>query len=187
LFDNQIYAYGKGASATTVSAPQSGASVGSVVTITGTVIDNTPSGKDKGTPAIGDASMDAWMEHLYHQRPIPSNATGVPVSLDTIDPNGNLVHIGDVTSDMNGNYGLPYTPQIPGTYQIIATFHGSKAYGSSSDTTYLAVGEAAPTASPYPIVNIPSTEMYTIGVGIAVIIAIAIGFAVTILTLRKRP
>ena len=48
----------------------------------------------------------AWMEYLYENQAKPTNATGVPVSLSAIDPNGNLVTIGTTTSDINGNYGL---------------------------------------------------------------------------------
>ncbi len=44
----------------------------------------------------------AWMEYVYMQNPKPSDATGVPVSIDAIDPNGNLVHLGDATSDASG-------------------------------------------------------------------------------------
>ena len=44
------------------------------------------------------------MEYLYEQQGMPTNATGVEVSLDTIDPNGNLVHIGTVISDSNGMF-----------------------------------------------------------------------------------
>ena len=87
---------------------------------------------------------------------------------------------------MNGNYGFKYTPNVPGTYQIIATFAGSNAYGPSSSTTYLAVGEAAPTASPYPEIELPPTEMYIVGGVVAIIIAIAVG-ALIMLMLRKRP
>jgi hypothetical protein len=98
-----------------------------------------------------------------------------------------FVHIGDVTSDMHGNYGLSYTPQVPGTYQIIATFQGTKSYGPSSDTTYLTIGEAVATASPYPQVNLPPTEMYIVGVGVAIIIAIAIVGFLILIAVRKRP
>ena len=87
-----------------------------------------------------------WNTSSWDKR-CPTNAKGVPVSLDTIDPNGNLVHIGDVTSDINGNYGFAYTPEVPGTYQIIATFAGSSAYYGSTATTYLTVGEALNTTN----------------------------------------
>ena len=40
-FDNELYAFGKGPSATTVSAPQTVPSLGSSVMITGTVTDQT--------------------------------------------------------------------------------------------------------------------------------------------------
>jgi hypothetical protein len=136
-YDNRIYCFGKGPSATTVSAPQTVPTLGSSVMIKGTVTDQSAGAKD--TPTIADVSMTAWMEYLYMQKPIPADAKGVGVSLDTIDPNGNFVHIGTVTSDLTGAYGYAFTPEVPGTYQIIATFAGSASYGSSSATTYLAV------------------------------------------------
>ena len=192
--DDSIYCLGIGPSATTVSAPQTYPALGSSVTITGTVTDQTTSGRInvagstdftlKGTPAISDASMEAWMEYMFQQRPIPTNATGVPVTLDAIDPNGNFIPIGNVTSDITGTYGCKFTPQVPGTYHIIATFAGSASYGSSFAETYMGVGEAAPTASPYPVVNLPPTETYFTISTVAIIIAIAI---VGILLLRKRP
>ena len=36
------------------------------------------------------------------QKPIPANATGVEVTLDAVDPNGNFIHLGTATSDMSG-------------------------------------------------------------------------------------
>ena len=192
--DEQIYCFGKGPSATTVSAPQTVPALGGSVVLTGTVTDQSPYGRRninggmdrslKGTPAIADSSMDAWMEYMFHQRPMPTDAKGVEVTLNSIDPNGNLIPIGTTTSDMYGNYGIVFTPEVPGTYQIIATFAGSNAYGPSSSSNYLAVGNEAPTASPYPVTVLPQTETYVIGVGIAIIIAIAIA---TLLILRKRP
>jgi hypothetical protein len=209
LQDGMIYCYGKGNSATTVSAPQTVPALGSSVVITGTVTDETDTGRLntnaagasqfnsldvpvsgdydftlKGTPAIGDDSMDAWMEYMYHQRPMPTNATGVEVSLDTIDPNGNYVHIATVTSDSSGNYGYAYTPDVPGTYQIIATFAGSAAYGPSSATTYLSVGEAPPaTAAPPEYPQPIDYTMTIIGAAVVLLIAIAI---VGILLFRKK-
>ena len=196
-YDNQIYAFGRGPSATTVTASPKVSIHGNNVLIEGTVTDQTASGRHnindnidftlKGTPAISDEDMSAWMEYMFQQRPKPTVAKGVEVTLEAIDPNGNLVLIGSTTSDINGNYGFAFVPEVPGTYQIFADFAGSKAYGSSDATTYLVVDKAAPTASPYPIVALPPTEMYIVAGVIAIIIAIAIGFAVTILILRKRP
>lgn len=196
-YDNQLYCYGKGPSATTVTAPQNNPTLGSSVTITGTVTDQSPSGRLnenygldftlKDTPAISEDSMQAWMEYKFMQQAMPTNATGVPVSLDAIDPNGNYIHIGSVTSDITGTYGCDWTPEVSGTYKIIATFDGSTSYGGSFAQTYMSVSEAAPTASPYPEITMPPTETYILYSGIAIIIAIAIGFAVTILVLRKRP
>jgi hypothetical protein len=206
-YDNCLYCYGQGKSGTTVSAPQIDITLGNSVTLTGTVTDQTPSGKLnenyavpsltqaqgvgedfilKGTPAISEDSMQAWMEYLFKQQPKPTTATGVPVSLDAYDPNGNYIHIGDTTSDITGTYGLDWTPQVPGTYQIIATFEGSTSYGGSSAQTYMSVSDEAPTPSPYPEIALPPTETYILGVGIAVIIAIAIAAVIIILALRKR-
>jgi outer membrane protein assembly factor BamB len=209
LQDGMIHCYGKGDSATTVSAPQTVPALGSSVVITGTVTDTTDTGRLntnaagtsrfnslnvpvagdydftlKGTPAIGDESMDAWMEYKYHQRPMPKDAKGVEVSLDTVDPNGNYVHIATVTSDINGNYGYAYTPEVPGAYQIIATFAGSGAYGPSSATTYLAVGEAPPPTAPPP--EYPQPIDYTMAIiGAVVVLLIAIAI-VGILLYRKK-
>jgi outer membrane protein assembly factor BamB len=195
--DNQIYCIGKGPSATTVSAPQNVPTLGSSVVITGTVTDQSPSGRHnvagsldfslKGTPAIGDESMDAWMEYMFHQRPKPTNATGVEVILETIDPNGNFYEIGNTTSDINGNFGYMFTPEVPGQYQITARFEGSASYGSSSATTYMGVAEA-PQATPTPPPPAPSmADLYFVPGIVGVIIAIvAVGLVLLLLILRKR-
>jgi outer membrane protein assembly factor BamB len=119
-YDGQAYGFGKGPSATTVSVPDIAVEVGQSFTITGTVTDQTPASKD--TPAISDEDMSEWMEYLYMQKPIPGDAKGVPVSLDSIDPNGNLIHIGDTTSDMSGSFGFTWAPQVPGLYNVMATW-----------------------------------------------------------------
>jgi hypothetical protein len=195
LYDMSIYCVGKGPSTTTVSAPQTVPALGSSVMLTGTVTDQSPSGKRntndrldfvlKGTPAISDADQEAWMEYMFMQQAIPTNAKGVEVTLDAIDPNNNYIHIGTTTSDINGNYGFEFKPEVPGAYQIIATFAGSKAYGSSFGSTYMAVGpEATPTPTVEQIVQLPPFEMYLILATVVLLIAIAI---VGFLLLRKKP
>ncbi len=195
--DNELYCIGPGPSATTVSAPQTISALGSSVMIMGTVTDQTTTGRRndnynfdftlQGTPAISDASMGRWMEYLYENQAKPTNATGVDVSLTAIDPNGNIVNVGTTTSDINGNYGIVFKPDVPGTYQILASFAGSKAYGPSQSSTYLAVGEGqtttpAPTAAPESV-----ADMYLIPATIGIIVAIAIATIVIVLALRKRP
>ena len=116
---------------------------------------------------------------------MPTNATGVEVTLDTIDPNGNFVHIGTVTSDTSGLFSYMWpTPNVPGKYTVIATFAGSESYYASYAETAMGISEApAATSTPAPTV-LPPYESYTIGAAVAVIIAVAIA---TILILRKRP
>ncbi len=195
-YDNLIYCIGKGPSATTVSAPQTGMPMGSTYVITGTVSDISPGamtnghkfGYTNGIPAVSDESQQAWMEYIYEQQAKPSDATGVPVSIDAIDPNNNLVHIGDTVSDASGTFGYSWTtPDVPGQYRIIASFKGSSSYGSSSASTFTYVSEAAPTASPVTVQAQQPTEMYIVGVGVAIIIAVAIVGVVLLMAIRKRP
>lgn len=198
-YDNQLYCIGPGTSKTTVSAPQAGVTVGNSIMISGTVTDDTKSGRRtinnlydftlEGTPAVSDDSMSGWMEYLYENQVMPDNVTGVPVSIDAIDPNGNYQSLGEVTSDATGVYALAYQPEVPGTYQIIATFAGTSGYGPSYAQTYFAVDDTAatppPAATPVTEAAIVSAIMtYTAAAAIAIIIAIAV---VAVLLLRKRP
>jgi hypothetical protein len=191
MWDNQIYCYGKGPSAVTVTASPEVSVNGDNVLIKGTVTDQCAGAKAlaekmgyvNGVPAIADESMQAWMEYLYMQQSMPTNATGVEVTLDTLDPNGNFVHIDTVTSDTSGMFKKLWTPEVPGEYTVIATFAGSASYYSSYAETAIGVSEApaatAPPEYPQPI----DYTMHFVGVGIAIIIAVAI---VGVLILRKK-
>ena len=148
LYDNRIYVYGKGPSATTVTAPDAAQPLGTPILLKGTFTDQSSGAK--GTPAISDESMQAWMEYLYMQQAIPENATGVSVTLDAINPNGEFIHIGTTTTNMDGKYGFLWEPTLEGVYEIIATFEGSKSYYSSYSTTHVAVGPAHASGSPQP-------------------------------------
>jgi outer membrane protein assembly factor BamB len=190
-YDNQIYAYGKGLSATTVDAPMTAITAGDSVVVRGTVTDQSPGQTclgipAAGTPAIADDSMSAWMEYLYQQQPMPTNAKGVEVTLDAVDPNGNFIHIGTATSDTSGLFHYAWTtPNVPGEYTIIATFMGSESYYASYKETAMVVSEApAATPTPTPAADATMTIIGTgVGTGIAVIIAIAIA---VLLLLRKK-
>jgi hypothetical protein len=196
--DNMIYAYGRGPSATTVTASPGASVHGSSVMITGTVTDQTPTGRRntndlldwtlKGTPAISDKDMNRWMAYMYMNQKKPTDAQGVEVILEVLDPNGNFYEIGNTTSDVEGNYGMAFTPEVPGTYQIFATFKGSGAYGPSADITYITVDEA-PQASPTPTPAPPygqTADSTILPATIGIIIAIVVIGAVIILMLRRR-
>jgi hypothetical protein len=210
-FDNMIYAYGRGPSATTVAAGPEVTTAGTPVMVKGTVTDQTNTGRHntndnfdlinqgtnnaesidytlKDTPCISDKDMGRWMDYKYKQQIYPADATGVEVTLDVIDPNGNFFNIGTTTSDINGNYALPYTPDVPGTYKILATFAGSRAYGPSRATTYLEA-VAAPEATAQPTAAPASVaDMYLLPGIIGIIIAIIIvGIVLALLLIRKRP
>jgi hypothetical protein len=197
LYDNRIYCYGKGPSATTIEASPGVSTFGSNVLLTGTVTDDSRSGSRdinggletplKGTPAISDADMQAWMEYLFMDQGKPVNAKGVNVIFETLDPNGNYYLLGNTTSDASGTYGFAFQPEVPGLYTIIASFEGTNSYYPSSATTYVSVEDTAPTASPQPEVVAPQTETYVLGVGIAIIIAVAIVGAILLMAIRKRP
>ena len=145
-YDDRMYSIGKGPSATTVTASPAIIATGSAVLIQGTVTDQSPGAKD--TPAIADASMEQWMEYLYMQQAMPTNATGVPVTLTAIDPNGNTQNIGTVTSDILGNYAVTWKPPVPGLYTVLANFAGTNSYYGSLEETHFAVGAAAVAAVP---------------------------------------
>ena len=195
-FDGQVYAFGKGPSATTVTASPKASVHGTEVVIEGTVTDQTPTyGRNtlnepavflKDTPAIADENMEEWMEYKFMEQGFPADATGVNVTLTVIDPNNNIYEVGTATSDVNGVYGMAYEPLVPGTYQIVAYFDGTESYYGSSATTYFTVEEApAATAVPTPP---PASvaDMYLIPSVAGIIVAIVVVGIVLILMLRRR-
>ena len=96
-FDNQIYSFGKGPTVTTVSASPKVSVQGSSVLVEGTVMDKSGGTTQDiittrfpdGLPAVSEDSMEAWMEYAYMQQIKPTNATGVSVTINVIDANGN--------------------------------------------------------------------------------------------------
>ena len=190
-YDQRVYAVGKGPSSMTVTAPDTAVAFNTPVIIKGTVTDVSPGTKDstitlrfpKGVPAVSDASQSDWMLYVYKQFAQPTDATGVPVSIDAIDPNGNYVHIGDTTSDASGKFHLTFTPEIAGDYVIFATFAGSKSFYPAFTETAMTVMEAEPTPTTTAAVTNPPYELYTIGTGVAIIVAIALA----VLLIRRKP
>jgi outer membrane protein assembly factor BamB len=196
-YDNQIYAFGKGPSETTVTAPDIGVTTATPVTITGTVMDISPGTKQSavalnyplGVPCVSDASESHFMESVYQQQPMPNNVTGVPVTLTETDHNGNTYTIGTTTTDSSGTFAYNWTPPIEGNYTIVATFGGSNSYYGSCAETHIYANAppatAAPTAS--PVTGLASTSTVELGIAVLAIIVI-IGIAVlAMLMVRKHP
>jgi hypothetical protein len=185
--DGYQYIYGKGKSATTVTIGPKTITDGETVVIEGTVLDLSPA--QAGTPCVSKDSMTLQMEYLHLQQPLlglwgNETITGVPVSLDTLDPNGNYVHIDDVTTDgYSGTFGYTWEPEVPGQYTVTATFMGDDSYGSSFATTYVSVGEAPEATATPPPEETPDYMPMMYAILAAVIIAIVISL---IALLRKR-
>ena len=136
---------------------------------------------------VGQATSESHLgEYVYQQQPCPADVVGVDVTLSVIDANGNFREIGTATTDAMGSYGFTWTPDIPGDYILVANFAGSNSYYTSSAQTYFHAAEAV-APEPTPVYQQPvDNTMTIIGVGVAMIVAIAIVGALILLTLRKR-
>ena len=197
-YDGQVYAVGQGPSQLTVTAANPVAPLGTPVVIRGTVTDISAGTQQNeqaadfpnGVPAVSDASQSAWMAYVYMQKAKPTNATGVPVSIDVIDSNGNYRNIGTATSDSSGMFTLTWMPDIQGNYTVIATFAGSDSYwGSSSETSFDATAAPAATAAPTPTpASMADLYFLPLSIGMIIVIVIVVALlALVLLMLRKRP
>ena len=129
-YDGTMYVLGKSQSKTTVSAPQTAIAQGGSVVITGTVLDQAPA--STGTPSVSDESMATWMDYLHFQMPIDGiyhniTITGVPVSIDAVDPNGNPIHIGDTVKRHERHIQLSLGPRKCWQIHCHCNFHGQQS------------------------------------------------------------
>jgi len=195
-YDNQVYAYGKGPSAITVNAPSVGITTSTRITISGAVTDvsagisqsEVAKNFPNGLPCISDASQSAFMEHVYQYQPMPSNATGVPVTISVLDANGNFRDVGTTTSDALGTYTFSWAPDITGDYKVYATFAGSNSYYGSSASTGFYAGEPAthePTSAAPQSGLATTTDVWT-SIAVIAVVIIIVGAALGLL-LRRRP
>ncbi|MCW3996823.1 MAG: PQQ-like beta-propeller repeat protein [Candidatus Bathyarchaeota archaeon] len=198
-FDNQIYAFGKGPTQTTLQTPLNGVMQGQSLAIQGMVTDISPGTKQSGialrfpngVPAVSDSSQTKWMEYVYYQNPRPSDAVGVDVSLTIIDPNGNINNVGTTHSDANGVYAFQITPDMttagPGLYTVIASFDGSGAYWPSKAESTFVINAAAPTATPPSTPPQSAADLYFLPAiaGLFVLI-IVVAIVLGLLMMRKR-
>jgi outer membrane protein assembly factor BamB len=194
-YDQQIYAVAKGPSAMTVESPMQSISLGSSLMIRGTVTDISAGTSQaeqaarfpNGVPAVSDESMSAWMEYVYMQKPRPTNATGVPVTISVVDANGNYRTIGTTTSSSDGFYSLNWTPDIAGKYSVYATFAGSESYWPTHAETAFAVDPAAPTPTPASTQTPSAADLYFLPMSIGIIVAVIVVGALLFVMLNKKP
>ncbi len=195
-YDQRVYAIGKGPTSMTASAGPKVTTEGSSVVIEGTVMDVSPGTATtelslrfpNGVPAVSDASMSSWMLYVYKQFEQPTNASGVPVTIQVVDANGNFRTIGETTSDATGYYSFNWVPDITGKYTVIATFGGSAAYYGSYAETSFVVDPAAATATPLATPAQSMADLYFVPATIGIVVAIVIvGAVLALLLLRKKP
>ena len=191
-----MYVFGKGPTTTTVAGPTDEQTLGKSVLLGGTVLDMSPGALAaqnmmigvntspvptttvKGVPCVSENSMDSWMKYLYMQQSLPTNAEGVTVSLDALDPNNNFIHIGTATTDLSGQYSYVFTPQVSGKYIVIASFAGTQSYGlSSAETAINIANSAAATNTPTPAPQ-SAADMYFIPAIAGILAVLVIGFIV---------
>jgi len=195
VYDMQVYGIGKGPTQTKVEAPMTAAALGSTLVIRGTVTDISAGTKQKeqsyrfpnGVPAMSDENQGEWMEYVYMQKPKPTDATGVPVTIEVVDSNNNRRTIGTATSDTSGMFTFSWKPDIEGDYTVIATFSGSESYWGSSAETSFAV-DPAPAEPVEPEQEQPSAaDLYFLpAVAGIIIILIVIVALLAVLLLKKR-
>jgi outer membrane protein assembly factor BamB len=194
-YDNQIYAHGMGPSAITVTAPAVGVTTATPITISGTVTDISAGSKQEavaanfpnGLPCVSDASMSQFMEAVYEQQTMPTNTTGVQVTLSVLDANGNYRTIGTTTSDASGTFAYNWTPDIAGAYTIYATFAGTNSYYGSNAETHFYASEPPATLVPQSTQAPSAADLYFIPAIASLFIAIVICIAMIALVLRKHP
>ena len=193
-YDCRIYAIGKGPSATTLSAPNSGVKLGDSIVLSGTVSDISPGTNDatltmrfpNGVPAVSDASMSDWMLYVYKQFARPMNALGVDVTLSVIDSNGNFREIGSATTT-DGFFALNWKPDIEGQYTVYANFNGTESYYPSYALASFTVDPAPTSQQSTQTPGNNDTVMAITYAAIAIIIVIILVGVVLVLLLRRRP
>jgi len=194
-YDQQIYAFGKGPTATTAQTPLAAIAKGQSCLVQGTVMDISPGTAKSdialrfpnGVPAVSDGDETAWMEYVYMQNPRPGSASGVQVSITVIDPQGGTKSA-VATSDATGTYSFQITPDmtpVTGKYTVVASFAGSNSYWPSmAESTF--VVDAAGGASSTGGTQTTSIDSYFVPAVVAIILVIIIVGVAIMMMVRKK-
>ena len=80
---------------------------------------------------------------------MPTDVTGVLITLSVLDQNGNYRTIGTTVVTPSGTFGYTWTPDISGDYTLFASFDGSNSYWPTSASTSFYAATPAATATPH--------------------------------------
>ncbi len=194
-YDNQIYAWGKGPTQMTVTTPDFGLPANTPVIIHGTITDISAGAKQEavaanypnGLPCVSEESQRLFMESVYMQQPKQTNTTGVPVTIDVLDSNGNYRTIGTTTSDALGTFSYSWMPDISGDFKVYAHFDGSQSYyPATASTTFNIMDSQAPTPAPTEAQKSMSDLYFLPAVGAIIAVIIIMGIAILLVVLRKK-
>jgi hypothetical protein len=194
-YDNQLYAWGKGPTRMTVTAPDVGVTTQTPITIRGTIIDNSAGTTQEapaanfpnGLPCVSEESQRTWMEYVYMQQPKPTNATGVPIIINVVDSNGNYRTIGTTNSDDAGMFSFTWTPDISGDYKVIANFAGSESYYAASAETSFHASEPQAAQTPMPTQEPSMADLYFLPISAALVVLVIIVLAMLAIMMMKKP
>ena len=181
-YDGRVYAFSQGPTQTTVTAPLTTQPLGTPVLIQGTVMDMSPGAPN--TPCVSDDSQNQWMQYLYQNKPMPTNATGVVVHLEYVGPDGTKKDMTHVTTNLMGSYSYLWTPPTEGAYTVIATMDPTDSYYKSIGNTAVGVGPAA--AEPVEPQSAPDNTMLMYGILAVAIIAAVLAAVAVMLVMRKK-
>jgi hypothetical protein len=132
--------------------------------------------------------MTQFMEAVYMQQPMPSNITGVPVTIMVTDSNHNTRTIGTTSTDAQGFYSLTWTPDIPGNFTVTAVFAGTQSYyGSSANAAFYASPATTTTPTVTSVTGTAMQNTLEYGIVAIAIIILVIGATILIAVTRKRP
>lgn len=94
------------------------------------------------------------------------------------------VHIATVTSDTSGTFSYMWTPEVPGKYNVIASFTGTNSYYGSYAETSVGVSEAPSSPESTPVTTQESPmQTYILA---AVIVIIIVVLAAILVMLRRK-
>lgn len=177
-YTGQLFAFGKGPTNLNVSVSKSQIAKGEYIWVTGELTDQSPA--QQGTPVVSKESMDNYMAWLHAGFPEPeaTNITGVPLTLKAHGSSGDIIELGQITTDAQGYFSFKWVPPEEDLYTVTAAFEGDESYWESSGFANVAVAPALAEFPKYGTSGFPSypdsfafttADLVLTGVSVAVV------------------